>query len=197
MQETENPTGQAPEGSQGQAPEAESAEKLDTFSRDYVENLRKESAAYRAKLRDLEARVKADENSKLSEVEKLRNQLTEAEIKAKEYAGQMRAAAIKAEIAISANKRKIADPEVAFRLLDQSAIEFDDSGRPANLDAAIEDLTKRFPILISNNAPNPTPTNNPARVNDPAATLTREQVERMTPAEINENWDAVRRALSK
>lgn len=170
--------------------------KPEVFPREYVEGLRRESAGYREKLREAEQKLKEIDDKNLSEVERAKKAAEEATARMSALENQLKLAALKAEIATKAGAYKLADPEAAWRLLDTGSIQFDADGKPANLDAAILDLTKRFPILVSQHAPN-TPANNPGRTPDPASTLTREQIAAMSPEQVNQHWASIRDFLSR
>ncbi len=178
-------------------PQAGNDGKLEAFPREYVEALRRESAGYREKLRDAEAKLKDIDDKNLSEIDRAKKAAEEAQTRAQALESQLKLAALKAEIATQANKFKLADPEAAWRLLDPGSIQFDPDGKPANLEAVITDLTKRFPILVlAHNAPM-TPANNPGRTQDASLTLTKEQIAAMSPEEVNRQWASIKDFLSR
>jgi hypothetical protein len=86
-----------------------------------------------------------------------------------------------------ANKLGIVDPDAAYRLIDQDAIEYDESGRPTNAEALLVAMLKDRPYLTGSSSS----AMNPGRVRK----FSREEIERMTPAEINKNWDAIKDSL--
>lgn len=143
-------------GAQGQEPEQ--------FDAEYVKRLRAEAAEYRKRLRELESRVRADEEAKLSETERLQKHLAELEREQALYQRERQERTLKYETMLAANRLGIVDPEVAYRLVDLSRVEFDDDGRPANLETILRELLKAKPYL-SAAIPNVAPTNpaNPAR----------------------------------
>jgi len=171
--------------SAGQEPEEE------RFDAEYVRGLRREAAEYRKRLRELEAKVKADEDAKLTEAERLQNRLAELERQQAEYERERQERTLKYEIMLAANKLGIVDADAAYKLLDLAQVEYADDGTPKNLDRVLASLVKARPYLVGGGSG--TSTTNPAR----QATLTMDTIRRMTPDEINKNWDAVQAALSK
>lgn len=171
--------------------------KPEVFPRDYVESLRRESANYREKLREAETRLKAADEAKLTELERAQKEANEAKTLAQAMQAELKQNRVKAELALSASRLRLADPEAAFRLLDYEAVQFDDAGRPVNLETIITEVIKRFPILIASATAPTTAPNNPARQADSSLTLTREQIATMTPDQINQNWPAVQAFLSR
>lgn len=80
QEDTPQPEGQAPEDtptSEGQEPQGD--DKPETFSRDYVESLRAESAKNRKKAQEAAAKVQEYEDQNKSELEKLAGKLQKAE----------------------------------------------------------------------------------------------------------------------
>lgn len=158
------------------------------FDIEYVRKLRAEAAEYRKKLRELEGKLKADEEAKLSQAEKLQKQLAEKEREKSDLERQYQESNLRYEVMLAASKLGIVDPEAAWRLLDAAEIEYDDQGRPQQVEKALQTLISKKPYLTGGGSSG---TTNPAR----ALQLTREQIEKMTPAEINRRWDEVQKAL--
>jgi len=86
----------------------------------------------------------------------------------------------------------IADPQAAWKLLEPSALQFDESGAPTNVTQALEALLSAHPIL-KGPAPNAT---NPPRASG-APTLSNDALRRMTPEQINAQWDAISAQLAE
>lgn len=95
----------------------------------------------------------------------------------------------KAQIQVekTARSKKFRNEDEALALLKVRQPDLDYSNSTA-VDKALEDLATERPHLIDTGAPPPSgrPTGTP-----PAGGLTREQVEAMTPAEIDARWDEV------
>lgn len=86
-----------------------------------------------------------------------------------------------------ANRLGIIDPDAAYRLLDKSAIEYDENGQAKNIEPLLVSMLKDRPYLTGKGAS----AMNPGRTRK----FSREEIERMTPAEINKNWDAIQEYL--
>ena len=144
-----------------QQSDTQAVEEQEHFDADYVRKLRAEAAEYRKRLRELESKVKADEEAKLTEQEKLQRRLAELERKEAEYQQALQARTLEYEVKLQASRLGIVDPEAAFRLLDLAQIEFDDDGKPANLEKILKELVGKKPYLVvSSGMPSPT---NPAQ----------------------------------
>lgn len=137
-------------------------------------------------------------------VQTLRGEAADYRVKHKEAvtaltAAQEKAAALEAQVktfvlqsAIATAETKVADPEVALKLIDQSKLKFNEQGAPENLNDLLKELVEQKPYLAAGPGVGPTPASNPARA---GAKYTLEQVKAMTPDEINANWDAVQEVL--
>ena len=173
---TDNNT--APANTSGQEPQ--------TFSADYVRELRAEAAKYRKEAQDAKARVSAFEQQQMSEAEKLQAAAKAAQEQAAAARAELQQA--RADVAIShAAAANGVDPRKLARLV---TVEFDEAGQPVNVDQAVAAVLKEWPELkaatMTANATNPQRT----------AKLTVEQIKKMTPAEINERWAEVQAAMA-
>lgn len=126
-----------------------------------LEEARKEAAKYRterkelaARLAEYEARVKAEEEAKLSEQEKTQKRADELSKKLAEYEAKMqaiearsRALALENAVIAAAPKVGIAHAGAAVKLLDTTTLELGDDGTPQNLDTALKNLLKEYPFL--------------------------------------------------
>ncbi len=106
--------------------------------------LKAEAAESRRQLRDLQNRMKADNEARLSEQQRLAE--LEREVVERERAYQ--------ELAVESAVRTMAlklgmDDDDAWRLINVADIEFDKDGRPKNVDVLLKDLIKRKPYLVS------------------------------------------------
>lgn len=61
----------------------------------------------------------------------------------------LRASRVEAAVIRAAQTRKLADPDLVLRLLDQSAVSYDEAGAPSNFDAVLDDLVAKHPILVA------------------------------------------------
>ncbi len=94
----------------------------------------------------------------------------------------------------AARRLGLIDEDAVFRLMDAERVEFDEAGRPANVEALVRELAERRPWLRASRDGGGTasPTNPPR---DGFRTLARDAIRRMSHDEINANWDAVEAAL--
>lgn len=129
-----------------QQTEAQAAEE-ERFDTEYVRKLRAEAADYRKRLRELEGKVKAEEEAKMTEQEKLQKRLAELERKETEYQQSLQARTLEYEVKLHAARLGVVDPEVAYRLLDLKLIEFDEDGKPVNLEKVLKELITKKPYL--------------------------------------------------
>lgn len=170
--------GQEPhQESRGQEPRPDGQEPVDErFDADYVRKLRAEAAEYRRRLRELEQTVKQHEEAKLSETERLQQRLAELEREQAAWQRERQEHTLRYETMLAASRLGIVDPEAAYRLLDLTALEFDEDGRPQNLEQALKALLKARPYLAGPPAATAGSPTNPATGQARAGTFTTSQV---------------------
>lgn len=119
------------------------------FSDKALKEARAEAAKYRKRLRELEAQQQQREEAELSEAERQAKRLVELEQAVAERDEQTRRLALESAVAMRSNALGIVDAEVAVKLLDPAALDFDDAGRPEpeSLDQALRRLIKSKPYL--------------------------------------------------
>lgn len=93
---------------------------------------RAEAARYRKRAQELDAREKAEADAKLSETERLQQQLAEMQAARDAALAQSQARIIRSEVRTTASALGI-KPELAQKLIDTSAILFNDDGDPTNI----------------------------------------------------------------
>lgn len=179
------PGGQEPTGL-NTPPAKETGQEPETFSRDYVQTLRKEAAQYRKAAQDAAAKVASFEAQQMSEAEKLQAAAKSAQEQAQAARQELQQA--RAEVAIARAAASLGvDPRKLARLV---TVEFDADGQPVNVDQAAAAVLNEWPELKPVAA---TPgATNPSRK---PRTLTVDDIKRMTPAEINSRWDEVQQVL--
>lgn len=153
---------EAREGSAGQEP-ANSTEQDETPDVDAllgeIKKLRNENAKWRTSLRKMEAQQEEKQRAEMTELERLKADLKAAE-EARTRAEQERLQTlVRSQVVAAASRLDFADPSDAFRMLDVSTLEVDDSGRVQGLDAALQELAKSKPYLVKRNTPAYSPTN--------------------------------------
>lgn len=175
-------TTQAPEATTTPAaPEAQP----ETFEREYVEKLRKENATYRRKAQEaheaVEAAKTAAERAKLDELERVKAEKADVEKRIAEL--ELRSLTAERRAAITG---KVADATAALKLLDETR-HLDQDGA-VKVDALLTDYPFLAPkALAGSSIPAP----------DATKTINAADLQRMTPEEINKNWDAVKAAHTK
>lgn len=145
-------------------------------TRDEAAKYRTERKELAAKVAAYEAQLKAEEDAKLTEQERITKEAKELAAKVSEYEARIaesearsRALALRTAILEAAPKVGIAHAGMAVKLLDTSTLELGDDGTPKNLDAALKALLKEYPMI--GGAPQ-TSVANPSRseqVNNPAS----------------------------
>lgn len=106
-----------------------------------------EAAKFRRDLAQAQQRIKAFEDEKLSDSQKLEQQVRELQTKLDQAESRARTQALQGEVSAVASKLGFLNPGVAHRLIDQEAIEYDDAGKPKNVEALLRDLVKAEPYL--------------------------------------------------
>ncbi len=180
------PAGAGAQGA-GQVPEPEK------FDAEYVKKLRAEAAGYRTRLSELETKVKASEDAKLSETERTAKRLAELEREQATYQRERQERTLKYETMLAANKLGIVDPDAAYRLLDLSQVEFDGDGQPKDVEKHLQRLLKDRPYLAGQGGSTSSPTN-AARVST-GGTFTKAQI--ADRAFWNANRDAILKAMAE
>lgn len=163
--------GQVPEtqDDDGQEPGQEQQTTLDAEALlKEVKALRRESAGWRTKLRQAEEAEAERKRSEMTELDRIKADL-EAERQARAQAEQrQRDQLIRTQVITAAAKAAFNDPEDAFRMLDVSALEADESGKVDGLDSALQALAKSKPYLVkSSGTISPTnPSGGPQKASD-------------------------------
>jgi len=104
---------------------------------------------------------------------------------------------LRLEVERCARQAGIVDADAAFRLLDTSRLERGPTGSPANVGPLLEQMTRERPWLLGASTTADDRTASPANApRDGLRRLTRDDLRRMTPEQINANWEAIEAALS-
>jgi hypothetical protein len=112
-----------------------------------VEQLLRENKQYRDKIKAAEAAEEARKQAALSEEEKVKSRLAALEQQNKDLLEQSRTSALRASVAETATRLGFRNPEVAFRLLDATAIDYKEDGTPRNLERLLKDVLEKDPYL--------------------------------------------------
>lgn len=114
------------------------------------------------------------EQAKLSEQERLQQQLSQAKAELELERQQTRDRMNAYEVQLQANRLGIVDPDAAVKLLDWSSLDYDEDGRPADIEAALTQLLADKPYLAKTQTPAPKPaatTNAATRTPSPATRI--------------------------
>ena len=133
-----------------------------------IADLRKENAQHRTKLKAFEDAQAAADLAKLGDLEKATKQYEQAQ----KQIQQLRDENVKAQIRLQAKTLGIANDELISPYV-LSKLEFDDDGKPTNLDKVLDEVIKANPNLVvqagsaaqtaNQKAAPTTPANNPGR----------------------------------
>jgi hypothetical protein len=98
-------------------------------------------------LERLRAELKKRDDADLSEMEKLRKQVADAESQRQTFEQDRKAERTRHTIEREAGRMRFADPADAVSLIDPARIDFDAKGNPTNVPALLAELVKAKPYL--------------------------------------------------
>lgn len=151
-----------------------------------------ELARERAARKKAEDELKKLTDAQLSEVEQLRNEVAAGQKALADAATAQQTSRVEVAVARAAAKLGFSDADDALRLIDRNAIEFDDAtGQPTNVDELLGALMKSKPYLASAAK---TPQGGIDLGNGGAPSYTKDQLAKMSPDQINANWDKIQQA---
>jgi hypothetical protein len=110
--------------------------------------IRRENANLRKRLADFEAAEAKKNEASLSEAEKQSKRAAELEAQLKAVQTAQQEQIVRYEVMLRAAALNVVDPEAAVKLIDLSSLEFDESGKPINIDKALSALLKQKPYLV-------------------------------------------------
>lgn len=149
---TEPPAGPAPAGK---------TMTQDEFDRALAARLKKYSDY--DEMKNAAARLKVIEDANKTEVEKLREQATQAQARAQQLEANVRESTMRGAVIAEAARQGFADPMDAYRLLDVAKMELSEDGVVKGLSDALTALATSKPYLRQRNAPPVVPATNPPR----------------------------------
>lgn len=109
----------------------------------------KQSKQLQRELDEAKKALKAREDEKLSETERLNARLSELEKRSATADTALRQERARNAIYLAAQKHGAKKPDLVYRLLDHDALEMDDDGRPTNGEAVVKQLLKDNPELAA------------------------------------------------
>lgn len=150
------PVTAAPEGDATPPAETQTPDAPRTYSQDdYDRTIGRIRSEERAKYADYETlKEKAERydeaaNAAKTAEEKLQEQLADRERELEQLRTSQREAVINSAIGQAASKLGVVDLDAATKLIDRSALEFDDSGAPQNVEQLVEGLVQDKPYLAA------------------------------------------------
>ena len=184
---------------------------------DALKKERAEAARLRKKAQDYDALLEEQANAKLSETEKLQKQLADLQRARDADTLAVQERVIRAEVRGAARDLGL-NPELALKLIDLAAVDFNDAGDPTNISELLQEATQKYGLASQpSSAAGPLTPGAPAsstRLQTPQPFLaaqsrgatnpgagrsvgvfTREQIARMSPREYAANQQAIYEAM--
>jgi len=156
---SDKPQGQEPTTSTN--PQAGEVTKPSKSAEDYermIEQLRKENAGHRTRLKTFEEEEQKRKDAELSERERLEKQLAREQKERADYVARTQDRLVNAEIRSIAAKLGFTDPADAVAMLSRADLEFDDDGTPTNAETLLQALLKAKPYLAGQQQTKQSPT---------------------------------------
>jgi hypothetical protein len=125
----------------------------EAFTREYVEQLRREAADYRKRATTAESKVTEHERQQLSETERLTAEVTDWKAKATDLESKYQTALIRAAVDREANKQGAIDPDAVFALMDRADLKLTDDGAVTGAEKAVKALLDAKPYLKAGDPP--------------------------------------------
>jgi len=141
--ETQPPAGTSPAQAASEAGENQP----ESISLEEAKKLRSEANSLRRRLKELEEADRQRAEADLTETQRLQKRLDELEAERERLATAQQEQAIRMATVTAAARQGFANPELAFRLIDRSAVEMDEAGEPRNIPALLAALLKAEPYL--------------------------------------------------
>ena len=154
---------------------------------------RREAGKYRTDLNKLQAAQKLTDEAKLSDEEKRAARVTELETQLADREKALKEKTSYAAVVDAAARLGAAKPAMLHRLI-EGEIEFDDAGSPKNVDALVKDFLKMNPEFTSTAGH---PTGDAGQGARGRSALTRDDIKKMKPEEINKRWSEVSEVLAR
>lgn len=134
------PDGQVP-------PVVEDTPAAETFSKEYVQQLRAEAAENRKRAKDAEEKLAQRQRDDMSDLERATAERDQAKAEAEAARAAARESLLRAEVTAAAVAANAVDPETV-RVLVSGRISFDDDGQPVGVHEAVTALLVEKPYLV-------------------------------------------------
>ncbi|HET8909137.1 MAG TPA: phage scaffolding protein [Ktedonobacterales bacterium] len=117
---------------------------------DELAKVRKEAASHRTKLNAFEKAQADAQAAQMTDLQRAEAKAAELQRAADDRTRELQEARIEMAVERTASKLGIIDPDAAVKLLDWSKLEYDDDGKPTNVDKLLEALVKARTWLVGN-----------------------------------------------
>ncbi len=114
---------------------------------------RKAAAEWKSKAEKAERELHAVREASMSESEKRDQRLADLERQQSDWERERQDWQTREAVTITALRLGYADPADAYSLIDRAALEFEDSGKPRNVDKLLTDLIAQKPYLAGASRP--------------------------------------------
>jgi len=160
---------------------------VDAIVQDRVRRAERKAAQETAELRAKAKQLDEREEQEKTDAQKLQDALAKAEKDRDEAVAGARAERLRTQLVTAAVKHGAVDPDDVVRLVDQDAIEFDDSGAPKNADDVVASLLEAKPHLTATAGTGRAGSaDQGARGGSGTGQISREALKNMSADEINE-----------
>jgi hypothetical protein len=130
------------------------------------------------------------DDAEKTDLQKAVEKTTQLEKERETWQSKQKETAAQYDVALKAAKLGIVDPDAAWKLMDKSALEYDADDKPNNTELLLQGLLKEKPYLADGGSS----AANPAKQ---TSTFTRDQIEKMSPEQINKNWEGIKGFLER
>lgn len=149
----------------------------------------KEAAANRVALKKYQEAEEAAKLATLTEQERLAKHANDLQAKYDADTSALTERIVRYEVERQASKLGIVDPDAAAKLIDWSALEYDEDGTPTNAETLLKDLLKARPWLANTQQSKVTPSSggatNPSRTAAANSGLSWDAISKMTSEQYN------------
>jgi len=162
------------------------------FDEKYVKDLRAESAKYRKRAQEAEARISEFDKAQMSEVERARTEAEEAKAEAAQITNLLTAERLRNAVTLEATRMNFRDPGDALAMIDTDDLNYDEeTGKPStkSVQGALGKLIKDKPYLVNTETPTPGSADGGARGG--TGELTQEQKVAQYEKELQEKYGTV------
>lgn len=145
--------GTAPAGTQPATGATDDDEPLGEGGKRALAEERKAAAKWKSEAETAKAELTKLQNASLSESERRDNALAALEREKADWDRERQDMQTREAVTVAALRIGYADPADAYSLIDRAALEFDDSGKPRNVDKLLSDLIAAKPYLAGASRP--------------------------------------------